>query len=73
MSETGSPKPNTPLPDRLSQPAQRALASAGITCLEDLANFKEKDVAKLHGLGPGAMVRLRGKMAEHGLDFEKTE
>jgi hypothetical protein len=58
----------TELP-RLARPAQRALAAAGITCLEDLAKFHEKDIASLHGIGPNALKTLQKAMEEHKLIF----
>jgi hypothetical protein len=58
----------TELP-RLARPAQRALTAAGITCLEDLAKFREKDIATLHGIGPNALRQLKLAMTEKGLAF----
>jgi predicted flap endonuclease-1-like 5' DNA nuclease len=56
-------KPCTQLP-HLSAPAQRALAAAGITCLEDLSQWREADVARLHGIGPNALKRLMEALEE---------
>ena len=53
----------------LAAPARRALASANIRAIGDLAKWREADVAKLHGMGPNAMTRLREKMAEANIAF----
>lgn len=57
------------LPARLSAPAQRALASAGIARLEQLTTYTESDIKKLHGIGPNALKQLREALAHHGLSF----
>lgn len=58
-----------PLPSKLGQPAQRALTSAGINTLEDCCRFRETELAKLHGVGPNALTKIKAAMAEHGLHF----
>ena len=55
---------------KLVAPAQRALASAGITHLEQLTQWSEAELLKLHGLGPKTIAPLREAMAEHGLYFK---
>jgi predicted flap endonuclease-1-like 5' DNA nuclease len=45
-------------------PALRALASAGIRSMRDLASWSERDIAALHGMGPKAMQILRQGLAE---------
>lgn len=57
-----------PLP-RLSAPASRALASAGITTLRQLDGTPEKDVLALHGIGPAQLGVLRDAMTAAGLSF----
>ena len=39
----------------LSQPAQRALASANIKTIEDLQKYSDQELLKLHGLGPASL------------------
>jgi hypothetical protein len=56
-------------PLNLSQPAQRALANAGITSLEQCAKMGEAALAKLHGMGPDALGKTREAMKEKGLSF----
>jgi predicted RecB family nuclease len=68
-------EPNQPdqqgsdLPPRLASPAQRALANAGITSLEQLATYTEAQIAALHGIGPNALKQLRQALESRGLSF----
>jgi hypothetical protein len=59
----------TALPLKLARPAQRALAAAGIDCLEKLAEYSEKQVMDLHGIGANAMLALKTAMRENKLQF----
>lgn len=52
---------------RLSKPAQRALAAAGITTYAHLATWTVQDLSTLHGIGPHAMASLRQGLAERAL------
>jgi hypothetical protein len=61
--------PKTPLPIKISAPAHRALAAAGYTNLEQLAQISESELGKLHGMGPKALGILRDALAAHGLAF----
>lgn len=56
---------------RISAPARRALDNAGISTLKQLAEWTEKDLLKLHGMGPGTMPKLRKALEEEGLAFQK--
>lgn len=61
------------LPEKLTKPAQRALASADIDSLEKLTTFTEQEVADLHdlhGIGQNALKQLKEAMKEKGLDFK---
>ncbi|MEK3922513.1 RNA polymerase alpha subunit C-terminal domain-containing protein [Paenibacillus sp. FSL K6-2393] len=55
----------------LSAPARRALENEGITTLLQLAEYREKEILKLHGIGPSAMPKLRKALEEEGLSFKK--
>jgi hypothetical protein len=57
------------LPTQLSQPAQRALAGAGISQLRQLTRLSEAEVGQLHGIGPNALDQLRRALAANGLSF----
>jgi predicted flap endonuclease-1-like 5' DNA nuclease len=58
----------TALP-KIGAPAMRALASIGVTTVEDLAAYAEKDVLVLHGFGPRAIRILTTVMADLGVRF----
>ena len=60
------------LPSRLSQPALRALASVGITRLEQLTEKTESETKKLHGMGPSGMKQLHAALKEKGLSFKES-
>ncbi len=51
------------LPDKLAQPARRALTAAGIQRLEQLTKLSEAEVKQLHGIGPNALKQLRQALA----------
>jgi ERCC4-type nuclease len=59
------------LPDCLAHPALRALASSGINELADFSMFTESELAKMHGIGPNALVKIKTAMEEAGLSFIK--
>ena len=56
---------------KISAPAQRALASAGITDLKQLSKLTEAEVAQLHGMGPNALGKLREALKANGLSFKQ--
>ncbi len=64
---------NTPASDlpKLSAPAHRALAGAGIANLKQLAKFSEAEVKALHGIGPNALKQLQAALQARGLAFKK--
>ena len=53
----------------ISGPANRALAQAGITSLNELAAHREQEIASLHGMGPKGIRILQAALAERGLAF----
>lgn len=55
--------------DKLSKPAQRALANAGIKTLEQLSRLSEAEFMKLHGIGKNTLQTLKTTMAENGFSF----
>jgi hypothetical protein len=59
-------------PPKLAKPAQRALAQAGYTRLEQLTQVTDAELAKLHGMGPKALGRLREALAAVGKSFAKS-
>lgn len=58
-----------PLPEKLAAPAKRALSSAGINTLNNLANHTESEILALHGIGKNALVMLKKALNEAGLSF----
>lgn len=51
------------LPTTLSRPAQRALAGAGYSRLEQFTQLSEADILQLHGMGPKALEQIRCALA----------
>lgn len=64
-------KPATGFLSTLSAPARRALENAGITTLSQLAQYSEKDILKLHGMGPASLPTLREALKAAGLSFRE--
>jgi len=58
---------------KIGAPAQRALASVGITRLEQLTKLTEAELLQLHGMGKKAVSALREALALHGLSFRKRK
>ena len=56
-------------PDTLAAPALRALHNEKITSLVQLAKHTEAEIAKLHGIGPNAISKLREALKAKGLSF----
>lgn len=54
---------------KLASPAQRALAGAGVTRLDQLTRMSERELSHLHGMGPNAIKTLRLALQEKGLSF----
>ena len=73
MTVKRSNQPASDLPDKLSQPAQRALAGAGIRNLQQLTKFSETEIKQLHGIGPNAIHQLRTALAAKGLSFAEKK
>ncbi|MED1203351.1 RNA polymerase alpha subunit C-terminal domain-containing protein [Heyndrickxia acidicola] len=53
----------------LSAPARRALENNGITSLQKLSTFSEKEILQFHGMGPASLPKLRSALKEMGLAF----
>lgn len=69
MKRTATTK-TEPWPKGVAKPAQRALASAGYTNLDQLVQTREKDLAALHGMGAKAIGILREALKERGKAFK---
>jgi hypothetical protein len=53
----------------IGQPALQALRHAGVTRLEELAEWREADLAALHGMGPKGVRLLAEALAAVGRGF----
>lgn len=63
-------KPENGFLSLLSAPARRALENNGVTSLETLSAYSEKEILKLHGMGPASLPKLRAALLESGLSFK---
>ncbi|MFD0713030.1 RNA polymerase alpha subunit C-terminal domain-containing protein [Paenibacillus sp. GCM10027626] len=63
-------KPESGFLSLLSAPARRALEHNGITTLQELSKYREKEILQLHGMGPASLPKLRTALEEHGLSFK---
>lgn len=72
MNGVAMSRPDDPIAGtlKLSRPAHRALASAGINSFADLAQWARKDVADLHGVGPKSFDELDPALKARGLDYK---
>lgn len=57
-------------PQGFSKPAERALATIGVTRLTQLTKYSEKELLALHGMGPKGVRFLRSALKEKGLAFK---
>ena len=53
-------------PHGIGAPARRALVGAGYSRLGQLTSVTERDLLKLHGMGPKATGLLRQALADRG-------
>lgn len=63
-------KPETGFLAKLSSPARNALLANGITTLAELASYSEREILKLHGMGPASIPTLRKELTDAGLSFK---
>ena len=62
-------KPESGFLSLLSAPARRALENNGITSLQTLSKYSEKEILQFHGMGPSSIPKLRSALKENGLKF----
>jgi hypothetical protein len=55
---------------KISQPALRALRTAGCVRFGQLTGMTETELSKLHGMGPKALGLLREALALKSLSFK---
>jgi DNA-directed RNA polymerase alpha subunit len=58
---------------KLAKPAQRAIENEGVTTIEQLTKYSEKEFSELHGIGKNAMNIIKQTLSENGLTFSKKE
>lgn len=63
-------KPESGFLSVLSAPARRALVHHGITSLQQLSAYSEKDILQFHGMGPASLPKLRAALQDNGLSFK---
>ncbi|MGG0206458.1 Uncharacterized protein BWINRA5_01606 [Bacillus mycoides] len=63
-------KPKEGFLSLLSSPARRALEHHGITTEAELSKYSEKEILKLHGIGPASLPKLRAALEDKGLSFK---
>jgi len=63
-------KPKDNFLSQLVAPARRALEREGITTLEKLSTFSEKEIMALHGMGKTTIPKLIEALAQAGLKFK---
>lgn len=64
-------KPTEGFMSLLSAPARRALENQGITTLQQLSQFSEAQILKLHGIGKSSIPILRTALEKEGLSFKQ--
>ncbi|MFP7335468.1 RNA polymerase alpha subunit C-terminal domain-containing protein [Shouchella clausii] len=64
-------KPSSGFLSKLSSPTRNALIHEGITTLEQLSRKSEKEILKIHGIGPASLPTLRAALEEKQLSFKR--
>ena len=64
-------KPDSGFLSLLSSPARNALVHEGITSVEKLAGYSEKEILSIHGIGPASLPALRKALAGENRRFRK--
>ncbi len=64
-------KPDSGFLSKLSSPARNALVHEGIDTLQKLSKYTEKEILKIHGIGPASLPTLRTSLEEEGLSFKE--
>ncbi|MED1603292.1 RNA polymerase alpha subunit C-terminal domain-containing protein [Alkalihalophilus marmarensis] len=64
-------KPDNGFLSKLSSPARSALVHEGIDTLQKLSTYTEKEILKLHGVGPASLPTMRASLVEAGLSFKE--
>ncbi len=62
-------KPKEGFLSLLAAPSRRALENKGITSLQKLAEYSEKEILDLHGMGKTSIPKLKTALKEVDLSF----
>ncbi|SOC42695.1 RNA polymerase alpha subunit C-terminal domain-containing protein [Ureibacillus acetophenoni] len=65
-------KPNSGFLSKLSSPARNALLHDGIDTLQKLSTYTEKEILRIHGMGPKSIPNLKSSLEEEGLTFKEN-
>ncbi|MDF2692298.1 MAG: hypothetical protein K0S65_681 [Labilithrix sp.] len=68
---TAAAKTNVPVLPKIGKPAERALASIGVSRLDQVARFSEAELHALHGVGPKAIGILKDALAAQGKSLRR--
>jgi hypothetical protein len=60
-------------PKGVAKPALRALASIGVTRLDQVTRFTEAELLALHGMGPKAIEIIKASLLEQGKSLAKDK
>ena len=64
-------KSKSGLLSKLSSPARNALVYEGIDTLQELSKYTEKEILKIHGIGPASLPIMRTLLEKEGLSFKE--
>ena len=64
-------KPKDHFLSLIGAPARRALENNGITSMEQLSEYSEKEVLNFHGMGKSTIPKLQALLTEKGLSFKE--
>lgn len=64
-------KPENEFLGTLGAPARRALQNAGINTVQQLSVYSQKEIMKLHGMGPSTLPKLKAALEAEGLAFKQ--
>ena len=63
-------KPKDNFLSLIGAPARRALENNGITTLEQLSEYSEKEILSFHGMGKSTIPKLQQLLFDKGMSFK---
>ena len=64
-------KPKDNFLSTLAAPARRALENNGISTLQQLSKYTEKEILNFHGMGKTSIPKLKKMLTENKMAFKK--